>query len=295
MEANSSMLGTIVSFIVLVFTSSVTWPVTLWCGKKGARPEMSGLMISSMCFLVDLVITIFQNNWHVITWELIGLGATMGFAYAVGFCIFIFTCLQIGPPGLTTMLNNLGVIGAIIVGVILGRRTTKDMLLIAVGVVLLVGSLMLIKASQGDDGTLSKKWLAYVVIGSLFSVISFMANATMGVKYSDYPMQTGLVTNGTSTLVLLVYSFAKKRGLPNRFEMMNGLSSALVGIAGAYSTYGLLKYISPVLVYTVSVIAPIIAMQFCGYFFLKERLTKKTLMGMVLGIGGIIAFSLYNT
>ena len=130
------MFVTIVSFLVLIFTSSVTWPVTLWAGKKGARPEMSGLMISSMGFLVDLVITILQNNWHVFTWELFGLGAAMGIAYAVGFCILIFTCLQIGPPGLTTMLNNLGVIGAIIVGVILGRRTTKDMLLIALGLLI---------------------------------------------------------------------------------------------------------------------------------------------------------------
>lgn len=289
------MFGIIISFIVLIFTSSVTWPVTLWAGKKGARPEMSGLMISSMCFLVELVITIFQNNWHVFTWELIGLGATMGFAYAVGFCILIFTCLQIGPPGLTTMLNNLGVIGAIIVGIILGRRTTKDMILIGMGMVLMVGSLMLIKSEQGKDGRITKKWFVYVIIGSLFSVISFMANATMGMKYSNYPMQTALATNGTSTLILLVYSLVKKRGLPNRFEVINGLVYALVGIAGGYSTYGLLKYISPVLVYTVSVIAPIIVMQFCGYFFLKERLTKKNLLGMVLGIGGIIAFSLYNT
>ena len=289
------MFVTIVSFLVLIFTSSVTWPVTLWAGKKGARPEMSGLMISSMGFLVDLVITILQNNWHVFTWELFGLGAAMGIAYAVGFCILIFTCLQIGPPGLTTMLNNLGVIGAIIVGVILGRRTTKDMLLIALGLVLMVGSLMLIKSEQGKDGRISKKWFVYVIIGSLFSVISFMANSTMGVRYSDYPMQTGLVTYGVSTLVLLIYSLAKKRGLPNRFEVANGLAYALVGIASGYSTYGLLKHISPVLVYTVSVIAPIIVMQFCEFFFLKEKLTKKTLLGMVLGIGGIIAFSLYNT
>ena len=193
------------------------------------------------------------------------------------------------------MLNNLGVIGAIIVGIILGRRTTKDMILIGMGMVLMVGSLMLIKSEQGKDGRITKKWFVYVIIGSLFSVISFMANATMGMKYSNYPMQTALVTNGTSTLILLVYSLVKKRGLPNRFEVMNGLVYALVGIAGGYSTYGLLKYISPVLVYTVSVIAPIIVMQFCGYFFLKERLTKKNLLGMVLGIGGIIAFSLYNT
>lgn len=289
------MFVTVISFLILIFTSSVTWPVTLWAGKKGARPEMSGLMITAMCFLIDLVVTAFQNNWHVITWELVRLGATMGIAYSIGFCIFIFTCLQIGPVGLTTMLNNLGVIGAIIVGIILGQRTPKDMLLIAVGVVLLVVSMLFLKGAQGTQGKVSRKWLIYVTIGSLFSVLSFMANATMGVKYSDYPMQTGLVTQGTSVLILLIYSVIKKRGMPNRYEVMNGSAYALVGIISGYSTYGLLKTVSPVLVYTVSVVAPIIVMECVGHFFLHEKMTKKTLVGMILGVCGIIAFSLYNT
>lgn len=252
-------------------------------------------MISAMCFLIDFVITAFQNNWNVITWELLKLGATMGVAYAVGFCIFIFTCLQIGPVGLTTMINNLGVIGAIIVGVILGRRTTKDMLLIAVGVALLVVSLLCLKGSQGTEGKVNRKWLLYVTIGSLFSVLSFMANATMGVKYSDYPMQTGLVTQGTSALILLLYSMLKKRGTPNRYEVLNGSAYALVGIISSYSTYGLLKTMSPVLIYTLSVVSPIVVMQCTGHFFLHEKMTKKALVGMVFGICGIIAFSLYNT
>lgn len=281
-------------FLVIVVINVAIWPMSLWTTKKGARPEVNGLMISSIACLLSMICVIGTNKWGLITGELLVLGGITGIAYSIGFCIFIFNCLKIGPSGLTTMINNLGLIGAIIAGVVLDRPGITEMTLILTGLMLIVVSLAIINKSKGSDAKISRKWLVYVGIGGGFSVISFLCNALAGRQYPDASFVFTMITNGTSMLILLCYSCYKKCRKPNKYEVMNGCFVGGTGVLGGVITFTLLKTLSPVIIYPVVTVTPIIVMLLIGHMFLGERLTKKILAGAVLGVVGITILSFYQ-
>ncbi len=288
------MVNNLVLFLVLIIVSTGTWPVTMWVTQKGGRPEMNGMMNSCVLMILSIIGVVALNKWHEITVEMVLIGIVVGIAYSVGFCIFIYTCIQIGPSGLTSMINSLGLIGAILVGIMFEKPGVRDQILIAVGGVLVAVSLMLITASQGKDTKITKKWLVYVSIGAVFSVLSFMGNAITGKKYPDSILPFGMIAHTVSFLILLTYSRRKKRGRPNRYEILNGVGVGGMSLIGGFVSFRLLKTMSPVIVYPVSTVIPVIVVLFLGYFFLDEKLTKRTLAGSVFGVLGITVLSLYG-
>lgn len=288
------MLESGLGIVILIINSCAIWPLTLWTTKKGARPEMNGMMISGITCMLATICTIITGTWRSITLEFFLLSVMVGIAYSVGFCYFIFNCLKIGPSGLTTMINNLGVIGAIAAGVVMEKPTTKEKMFILVGIILVLFSLGFINTAKSEDTKISRQWLIYVSIGGILSAVSFAGNAIIGKTYSDGAYPFSMMAHGTSVLILFVYSLYKKHGLPNKYELINGSFAGIINNFGGLVTFALLTIFSPVIIYSISVIAPIILMLFIGHFFLNERLTKKTVAGAVLGILGIAVLSLYQ-
>lgn len=288
------MLENSLSFLILIITSSAIWPMTLWTTKKGARPEMNGMMISGITCALSSVCVIITGTWRIITTEFILLSIMVGVAYSVGFCYFIFNCLKIGPSGITTMINNLGVIGAIIAGVVMEKPTTKEKMIIFVGIIFVLAALAFINTAKGEGTKISHKWIVYVSIGGILSAVSFAGNAIIGKTYSEGAYLFSALAHGTSVAILFLYSLYKKHGTPNRYEVINGSFVGVVNTFGGVITFALLTRISPVIIYSVSVVAPIIVMLFIGHFFLEEHLTRKTVAGTVLGIVGIAVLSLYQ-
>lgn len=288
------MLESVISFIVLILFSSAIWPVTLAMTKKGARPEMNGMMISGVTCVLSSIFVVISGTWEIITMQFFLLSVMVGFAYSVGFCYFIFNCLDMGPSGLTTMINNLGVVGAIAVGVILEKPTTKEKMIIVTGVILVLISFAFINTAKGEETKISNKWILYVSIGGVLSAVSFAGNAIIGKTYPDGAYLFSALAHGTSVIILASYSIYRRHGKPNRYEIINGAYAGTVNTFGGVITFALLTSISPVVVYSASTVAPIILMLLIGHFFLNERMNGKAKMGAILGVLGITVLTLYQ-
>lgn len=288
------MLGNGISFVILILFSSSIWPVTLLMTKKGARPEMNGMMISGVTCVLSGICAVVTGTWSILTVKFLLLSIMVGIAYSVGFCYFIFNCLKIGPSGLTTMINNLGVIGAILVGIAMEKPTAREIVIITAGVILVLMSFFFINGSKEKEMKISRKWLVYVSAGGILSAVSFAGNAMIGKTYSDGAYLFSALAHGTSVIVLASYSRYKKHGMPNRYELLNGTYTGIVNTFSGVITFALLTIVSPVIVYSMTTVAPIVLMLLIGHFFLKERLTRKTTVGAVLGVLGITVLTLYQ-
>ena len=92
--------------------------------QRGARPETLG-MVTCFCGMVLSVGYLLADGSSWGNGKILLLGFFGGIAYAVGFFVLITSCLKIGPIGLTTAMNNMGMIGPLIIGMLLFDEAKK--------------------------------------------------------------------------------------------------------------------------------------------------------------------------
>lgn len=112
-----------------------------WENKKHWTGDLFDSALASAA-----VIIISGETIH--SWLALLLGAVIGVAYAVGFCMIIFYCLKIGPAGPTVT-----------------------------GILLTILSLILIAGNKvpSENAAVSAKWFRWAILGRLFSGISMFS------------------------------------------------------------------------------------------------------------------------
>ena len=96
-----------------VLFSILIWPINKWSIKNGAQTITLGISHTFAGFILSLLLVLFDSA-NPLNMQAFFYGCLMGVGYAFGFNVIIAYCLKIGPAAPTVTLNNLGILGPII-------------------------------------------------------------------------------------------------------------------------------------------------------------------------------------
>jgi len=229
----------------------------------------------------------------------IALGIVQGICFAIGYCVLILQALEIGPIALTTLFNNMGLLGPIVVGMLFFSEPVKSPLLTALGFVLVLTTMILTslasgKKQTGDGHQVSRRWFVMVFLGWIFSSFSIAAQYVNSQVAPDCVYSYLIVAYGTATLILIAYGLIRKNWKPSRADCKGGLVLGLAQTINMVVTFAVLARVPYIVYYPVSIASPIFCVMLLGHFLYKDKMDKTAWLSTVLGLAGIVLLAVFG-
>lgn len=296
-------------WIILALIAALATSLTTIFAKIGIRDIQSnfatayrtGVVIICcliMCFITGSIYTI--GDLTLYNWLFLILS---GFATG-GSWLCYYRALKLGDINKVAPIDKSSfVLTSILFLIFFFDDTTNDgdpltigMLVLSM-VLMLSGTVLMIDKKESGEAT-SKAWLIYAILSAVFaSLVSLFVK--LGLKGISSDLGTLLRTIVVFIFALTI-ALAKKeyRGLstvtPKSWIFLT-LSGIATGCAWLCEYYALnTDGVNPVAVNSIGKLSILLTMGF-SFLILKEKFTKKSLIGLVLLVGGIaviIAFSL---
>jgi drug/metabolite transporter (DMT)-like permease len=219
-------------------------------------------------------------------------GFVSSIAYAIGFLIIIMHCLKIGPSGLTITINNSAMIFGIIYSFVYLKPEVPSILVI-IGIIGVLVSIALMGISKETDATKQfnySRWYKLVIIGGLFSGISFMTQSYIAYTHIG-TLKTMLFVfwgNVFSSTILFIVSFVRKSNIFSKREMRAGLANSFFNLSNIAPVFLAMGIYGSAVTFPIIVCIPIIVMLLIGRFIYGEKLIKTSYIGAIVAIISIL-------
>ncbi|NJD02665.1 MAG: hypothetical protein FIA99_08735 [Ruminiclostridium sp.] len=283
----------IVVVLICVTTGTMIWIVNRWAVQRGARAEYLGVCISLVAALLSFAAGLVTGQDFFQPWANIP-GLVMGITYSIGFCMINFYCLKIGPAAPTVMINNLGLLWPVVIGLIWFPNGKNISFILLFGIFIIILSMVLMSRSgisKESAVSITPKWARFAFLGWIFSgigMVSSLVSSQMAPGNVFAYMVTGYLL---SFLIMFVINLYKGITLPSKFEIIAGLNGGVYMVYAIPLNYFLLGRIPPAILYPILVSTPIILMMLTGHFLLNEKLSKTGWLAVLLAVVGIAVLS----
>jgi len=294
----------ILALLAAIFTSLTT--ILAKIGIKGVNSNFATayrtLIVIGCAFIIVLINNDFSyiNELTLNNYLFLGLsGVATGLSW-----LCYYKALKIGEVNKVAPIDKCSfILTSILFMIFFFDDTTKGgdiltIIMIIISILLIGGGTLLMITPKEEEKKKDKKWLIYAVLSAVFaSFVSLFIK--IGLK--GIPSDVGTLFR---TIIVFIFAVAivlvrKEYVGINKISKKSWIFLTLSGIAtgGAWLTeYEALGMdnVSPVAVNSIGKLAILLTMLF-SYFVLKEKFTKKVLLGLgilTLGIVVIIIFSL---
>lgn len=177
-----------------------------------------------------------------------------------------------------------------------GNVLTIIMLIIS-SILMLCGTLLMIQKSAQEKNIEGRKWLLYAILSSVFaSFVSFFIKLGL----NDIPTSVGtlyrviIVFIFSGVIVFLRKDYRDSKKISIKSWLFLFFSAIATGVAWFFEYKALNTPSSnPIVVSSVGKLSIILTMMF-SFLILKERFSKKSLLGLSLLIGGIILIIIFG-
>lgn len=269
------------------------WPVNRWVMKNGGRTRSIGLAITfSGTIFAALGAAVTGQPFFSATAMI--FGSITALAYDFGFCMIIFYCLKIGPAGATSVINSLGFLFPVLIGIIAFSDGKSPSFCVVLGIFCVIASLILMafNKTQGESKAASAKWFKWVALGGLFSGIAlgsqFIATQIDPINSLTFAFNCNLVAFS----VLVIISLVAKDTRPKKAEIIAGGITGAINIISTAMLFYLLRNMPAFLFYPVIMTAPVLIMLVIGHYVYKEKMNR---FGWAACLIGIFGLALFNT
>lgn len=273
------------------------WPINKWGLKQNGVESVLGLWntlgMSIMAFII-----LYVNNIDFLVPGLILAGCVMSIAYSIGFLIIIMHCLKIGPSGLTITINNSAMVFGIIYSYVYIKSEVPG-ILVFIGIAGVLAAIAFMGISKEADINKQfnySRWYKLVIIGGLFSAVSFMTQSH--VAYNYYGALNTIIfsfwAQSLSSIILLIVSLVRKNSIFRKREMIAGCSNAFFNLGSGVVCFLAIGIYGSAIVFPVIVCVPIIVMLFIGHFVYGEKLQKTSYVGSIVAVISIFLLAINN-
>lgn len=298
-----NMVWLIIELAGAVFTSLTT--ILAKIGIKDVNSNFATAyrtLIVIICALIMCLITGSINTIVNLTWKnwlfLVLSGLATGFSW-----LCYYKALKLGDVNKVAPIDKSSfVLTSILFLIFFFNDTSKNgnpliiaMLFVSMGL-MCFGTILMI-APKDNEVTKSRLWLIYAILSAVFaSLVSlFVKIGLQGIK-SDLGtlIRTIIVFFFALAIVLCKKDYKGAKNINKKSWLFLTLSGIATGGAWLSEYYALnLDGVNPVAVNSVSKLAILITMAF-SFLILKEKFSKKALIGLFLLTLGIIVIIVFN-
>jgi len=254
-----SNLGTFLrTIVVLVFTAIMVMVV-------GSFHQIADISLTEWVFIV-------------------ASGLATGFSW-----LFFFRALQLGSINKVVPVDRLSTVLTMTLAIVLFGESFWWLTPVAMTVMVLGTMLMISKQKVDKKDGQSSSWFIYAVLSLVFaSTVAILAK--LGMENVDSNLGTFLRTIVVLFMAFLIVVGQKKLSSIKKLTKQNWI---FIIISGVFTGISWLCYFAAIQIGPVSVIVPIDRLSILvtvlfSYFIFREKLSRKSLVGLVLLVGGTL-------
>ena len=278
-----------------VLTGVAIWPISKWGLKENGSESVLGFWNTFVMMIMSFIIlNVYDVNFIVPGLMISGFVSSI--AYSIGFLLIIMHCLKIGPSGLTITVNNSAMIFGIIYSFVYLRPEVPSILVIIgiIGVLVSIALMGISKEANAGKQFNYSKWYKLVIIGGLFSGLSFMTQSHVAYIYPGVlnTLVFAFWANLLSSIILFTVSIVRKSNLLSKREMRAGLSNSLINLSNNIITFLAIGIYGSAIAFPIGICIPIIVMLFIGRFIYNEKLIKTAYVGAIIAVISILVITI---
>lgn len=203
--------------------------------------------------------------------------------------------IKIGPLGLTAVFGTMSLAISALYGIlVLGEPCDFWVIL---GVILIIVSLSLVNYTKsGEEKKISFKWFFWVLLSALgngmSSILQKLQQINCAPETKENFMLIALIISGA---IMLTISIATERKLLAHSLKKGFLYYATTGLTNGYlnlTTILLVGLLPMAVTFPVISAGSMLITVVCSVVFYKEKLNTQQIIGVILGVGAIIALSI---
>lgn len=280
-------------FLAILASSKIALQSTV------ARRELHGIderiLFNGIIFLVAALIFL-PSGIGCITPGTSFYGCVIGIA-SIGFQLFYVLSMSNGPVSLTVMFNNFSMLIPTVASAFLFGEALKLTQMIGI-ILILLSFAVTVRAEK--EARISAKWIVYILLtviinGSMSLIQKLYTQTPDAALINGFVFMTYFSAVIGSAVILLLTSFRKQRIVKlkcTRRMWLFGLPAGItLGIYHLLYTQSIAAIPGVLLFPTLNGLIIIISSLFSMLFF-RERLTRRQILGCLIGITAIVFMSI---
>lgn len=280
-------------WLLFAFGSAVFAGITAILAKIGIRNTDSTLATA----IRTIIVLIFAWLMVWITGAQSGItnlgGRTLLFLVLSGLAtgaswLCYFHALQIGDVNKVTPIDKSSTVMTMILAAVLlgeGWNWKKTVAALAIG----IGTMLMITRKQSEEKTEGKAWLIYALLSAVFASLTSIL-AKIGIDGIDSNLGTAV---RTTVVLVMAWLMVFVSGKQKELRLVGGRDMTFICLSGLATGASWLCYYRALQIGEAGIVVPIdklsvvVTIAF-SYFFLKEKLSRKAFLGLVLIVAGTL-------
>lgn len=280
-------------WLAAAFVSALFAGITAILAKTGIQNTDSDLataLRTSVIAIFSWLIVLFSGTWNgLFTIESRSLVFLVLSGLATGFSwLCYFRALSLGNVNKVVAVDKLSTVLAVIAAFFLLQEPVSWYAW--GGAVLLTAGTLLMIQKKEEQTRGDRRWLLYALLSALFAALTSILGK-IGVENVDSNLGTAIRTCVVLLMAWLICIFQKKAWQIRKIEKRSMMFILFSGITGGLSWlcyYYALKYGRTTAVIAVDKLSVVLTILFAR-ILLKERLSKKAVLGAALLCFGVLA------
>ena len=288
------MLWMIMAVLSAVFAGLTT--ILAKCGIKNTDSDVATairtviVLIFSwvMVFLVQSADTIYQIEMKSFVFLFLS-GLATGLSW-----ICYFKALSRADVNKVVPIDKSSTVLTVLLAILLFHETHNLPVKLAGTVAIGIGALLMIERKDVVPKKSEKGWFLYAVLSAVFAALTSIL-AKVGISGVESNLGTAL---RTCVVLVLAWGIVFGKGKQHLVREINRREMIFICLSGLATGASWLCYYYAIQTGVVSVVVPIDKMSILititfSYIFLKEKLTKKSFVGLMLMAAGTLAMAIF--
>jgi len=209
--------------------------------------------------------------------------------------ICYFKALSMGNVNKVAPIDKSSTVLSVLFAMCLFKETQYLAVRLSGTVILAVGIFLMIEKKQGDDGESNRKWMVYAIFSAVFASLTSIL-AKVGITGVESNLGTAIRT-GVVLIVSWLIVFMK--GKQAQIKTVGKKELSFIFLSGLATGASWLCYYYAIQNGIVSVVVPIDKMSIVvtvvfSCFVLKEKLTARALIGLLLMVIGTLVMTIWS-
>lgn len=286
----------ILAAVASAFFAGIT-SILAKCGLKSIDSDVATalrtLVVLVFAWLMVAVVGSAPDIGSITPWSWLFL-ALSGLATG-GSWICYFKALSVGDVNKVVPIDKSSTIMAVLLAIVLFGETSHLAVKFVGTAVVAVGTFMMIERKQGDACQQSRSWLVYALLSAVFAALTSVL-AKMGIDGVESNLATAI---RTCFVLVMAWAIVVGKGKLANVRHVNGKELGFLVASGIATGASWLFFYYAIQMGQVSVVVQIdklsilISIAFAWIVF-KERLTKRSAVGLALIVAGTLAMGIWT-
>ncbi len=209
--------------------------------------------------------------------------------------ICYFKALSLGDVNKVTPIDKSSTVLSVILAIIIFGET-NNLAVKLIGTALIgVGAYLMIEKKKSDKQTKGSGWLVYALLSAVFASLTSVL-AKVGITGVESNLGTAI---RTVVIIIMAWAIVFAKGEASQVKNIEKKELLFIGLSGLATGGSWLCYYYAMQKGELSVVVPIDKMSILltvlfSWIFLKEKLSKKAAMGLVLMCVGTLAMAIWT-